>query len=150
MNLYQLIKEASVTDYIDSDALYDIFKNNPVTSHLELVKCYDDMTIKMKGDSGYRFFKIVKTPDGFEAYEISENSGEKLGDAFPLTSNIDEGITVKESNLRGSAYTSIISQIEEACDSEKDPEEVQKFITSLIKYLNEMMFDYGFSNTLGD
>ena len=149
MNLYQIIKEASVTDYIDSDALYDIFKNNPVTSHLELVKCYDDMTIKMKGDSGYRFFKIVKTPDGFEAYEIKE-SGEKIGDTFQLISNIADSTTVKESSLHGSIYTSIISQIEEACNLEKDQEEVQKFITSLIKYLNEMMFDYGFSNTLGD
>lgn len=149
MNLYQIIKEASVTDYIDSDALYDIFKNNPVTSHLELVKCYDDMTIKMKGDSGYIFFKIVKTPDGFEAYEIKE-SGEKIGDTFQLISNIADSTTVKESSLHGSIYTSIISQIEEACNLEKDQEEVQKFITSLIKYLNEMMFDYGFSNTLGD
>lgn len=149
MNLYQIIKEASVTDYIDSDALYDIFKNNPVTSHLELVKCYDDMTIKMKGDSGYRFFKVVKTPDEFEAYEIEE-SGEKIGDTFQLISNIADSTTVKESSLRGSIYTSIISQIEEACNLEKDQEEVQKFITSLIKYLNEMMFDYGFSNTLGD
>ena len=149
MNLYQIIKEASVTDYIDSDALYDIFKNNPVTNHLELVKCYDDMTIKMKGDSGYRFFKVVKTPDGFEAYEIEE-SGEKIGDTFQLISNIADSTTVKESSLRGSIYTSIISQIEEACNLEKDQEEVQKFITSLIKYLNEMMFDYGFSDTLGD
>ena len=90
MNVYGFIKEASITDYIDSDALYQVLKDCPVTSHLELVDCYDDMTIKMKGDMGFQFFKVVKGPEGLEAYKIAENSGEKLGDTFPLTNDLEE------------------------------------------------------------
>lgn len=90
MNVYKFIKEASITDYIDSDSLYQVLKDCPVTSNLELVECYDDMTIKMKGDLGFQFFKIVNGPKGLEAYKIAEKSGEKLGDTFPLTSEMNE------------------------------------------------------------
>ena len=85
------LNEAKVTDYIDSDRLGEIISTNPILSTLNDCEPIEGMVLKMTGDMGVSYYKVIKNDDyEFEAYLIDQ-SGRQLGDAFPL-----EGLELDE------------------------------------------------------
>jgi hypothetical protein len=86
------LNEARVTDYIDSDRLGEIISTNPILSTFNDCEPIEGMVLKMTGDMGVSYYKVIKNDDyTFEAYLIDQ-SGRQLGDAFPL-----EGLELDES-----------------------------------------------------
>lgn len=87
------LNEAKVTDYIDSDRLGEIISTNPILSTFNDCEPIEGMVLKMTGDMGVSYYKVIKNDDyTFEAYLIDQ-SGRQLGDAFPL-----EGLELNESS----------------------------------------------------
>lgn len=90
------LNEAKVTDYIDADRLGEICTTNPILKTFNDCEPIEGMILKMTGDMGISYYKVIKNDDGeFEAYLISE-SGEKLGDPFLLETQKIEETTNKE------------------------------------------------------
>lgn len=78
------LNEAKVTDYIGSDRLGEIISTNPILSTFNDCEPIEGMVLKMTGDMGVSYYKVIKNDDyEFEAYLIDQ-SGRQLGDAFPL------------------------------------------------------------------
>lgn len=78
------LDEAKVTDYIDADRLGEICSTNPILRTFNDCEPIEGMVLKMTGDMGVSYYKVIKNDDGdFEAYLIDQ-SGKQLGDAFPL------------------------------------------------------------------
>lgn len=86
------LDEAKVTDYIDADKLGEICSTNPILKTFNDCEPIEGMVLKMTGDMGVSYYKVIKNDDGdFEAYLIG-NDGRQLGDPFLLESKLNESI----------------------------------------------------------
>ena len=95
------IKEAFVTDHMSSEQLHKMM-NNPAFGSFDSYRPLDNMeveTIKAEqhddiGPHGAvstvkRYFKFVKSDDGWEVYEV-DAFGEKLGEVFRLNESVNQ------------------------------------------------------------
>ena len=88
------LKESTVTDFIDSDTLYDIMNSTKEFGSFSHYRVLDNMIVKTTKSERYsdigpygavdmkdRYWKFTKNPEGWEVYEVT-SEGKKIGDSF--------------------------------------------------------------------
>ena len=99
MNEYDM-KEAFVTDHMSADQLHKMM-NNPAFGLFDSYRPLDNMVVETSkteqhdGIGPYgavsavnRYFKFVKSDDGWEVYEVNKDD-EKVGEVFTLNESAE-------------------------------------------------------------
>ena len=113
LNSY-VIKEAKVTDYIDPDRLGEIVISNPILKTFKDCEPIENMILKMTGDMGISYYKVIKNDDDqFEAYLISKD-GKQLGDPFLLdSSDLNEDNVEQLDNEKAEVFKSYLEFVKD-------------------------------------
>lgn len=98
--MIKIVREAVVTDYVSSEEFDNLMLSKEFGSfdtyrqldgmRVQTTKYRDEFPGATSGGSTSRYWKFIKSPDGWEAYEIDEN-GKMISNPFSLESIFNEG-----------------------------------------------------------
>lgn len=143
-----IVNEAKVTDYVSSEELDDLIKNNSILGNV--VKSYrilDDMVIEITTDTGKSYYKIVVgTGDKLEAYWVDKD-GKALGDTFILKEG--EVVTVQNTQTEPDYIISDVTVLDTVGDGDVQSPDIDALLTLIDESLkSEYSNEWGRIKTL--